>query len=756
MKRPLMGFGIALVAGVAAAWYETALWFVLTAAVVYVICCRFWAGSSWKYNLGLFVFFIVGFCRTLSGQNNQISISSEITGSIYKIQQKEKCLYFSVKTSENEKVLAIIMNEDIPEQIFYKGQVVSLRGEAEVFSEPVNPGQFNEKNYYMSQGIDYRIWAEKVELVSEGNKLFLILRVLEKLKKNMADVYDDCMCESSSGVLRAAVLGDRSGFGGDLRRYYQKNGWLHLITVSGLHLSFIAAGFYQRIRKWGIGLTPSVIAALIIMGAYGYMADFGDSMLRAMGMMFFLLAGDFFGRRADTPTSAVLTCAVMLIKRPERCLSSGFLLSFAAVGGMILGNWFFGQFESKKKDCFQNKIKKALSIQAGIFLTTLPLVLWYMFEIPVLGLFYNFFMIPFVSMLVPAAFLWGLAGSFPLAFISDFSRIFLSGADKILNIIHKLPSAVWVCGRPALRLIFIYIICIAVGVVFINYKKSVRGKFLLLAACFLIAGWRGRKDRIICMDVGQGDAVCVITRSGRCLFIDGGSSDVKGLYEYRIEPLLKYYGVRCIDVWFLTHGDNDHVSGIREALSSKGISVRHLLLPDVPEDKVLSEIILTAEGRRIQVQNIYPGDAAEMGDFRLTCLYPEKGIKIKDKNNASLVLMLKRKNFTMLLTGDLERDGEEVLLEQRVDLNSNVLKAGHHGSSGASSERFLEAVRPEWTIISCGLNNVYGHPHKETLERLKAAGSQWVSTAQQGALTIEFKDETYQIQGYCKKEQGCD
>ena len=759
MKRPLMGMGIALVAGAAAVWAEMPLLCVCFGALAALLYLKFRTDSSWKYILGLSVFLIVGFCRTMAAEQRAVPLEEDVCGRLYKIQDKEKSRYLFLKT-ENGKVLVIETGEEEIRQPLYKGQILAVRGKAEYFEPPGNPGQFDEKNYYRSQGIAYRVWADGVEVLSEGRMFFRKLRILEKLRTAISGVYTETMGPSGAAVLRAAVLGDRSEFRGDLRRYYQENGWLHLVTVSGLHLSFIAMGFYRRLRRWGVSMDLSVLLASVLMAAYGYMTDLGDSMLRAMGMMGLTLGAELSGRKTDLMTSLVFTGAVMVFLRPERLLSSGFLLSFGAVGGMAFGKWLWTSLQNGENiQGIQMKAGYALCIQSGIFLTTLPLVLWNMFEIPVIGMGYNFFMIPLVSVLIPAAFTAGLAGVCGLPLISGAAALILKAADGILAGVHRLPSMTWVCGKPEGWQVLLYIFCILGWAFLRKRKKKISGRLLLASGCLILLILRLPADRIICMDVGQGDGICIMTEEGQTLFIDGGSSDVKALFQYRLEPLMKYYGLRKIDLWLLTHGDEDHISGIREALEEGRAEIEKIAFPDIDGDEALENIEILAKKRGISVVRLLRGDEFEAGNFHFDCLHPVGTAVGGDKNNTSLVLALRRElrerlteaeasDFTMLLMGDAEGESEAEMLK-RGDLSGcHILKAGHHGSAGASTEAFLEAVCPEWALISCGEKNRYGHPAEETLKRLEGAGCRWLTTARYGALTVEFGNGRYFIYGY--------
>lgn len=746
MKRPLMGLGIALVVGIAAALFEISVWIIGIISVAVILYSIFLKDSSWKYGVGLSFFFVVGFCRTVFIQQPEVLLENELQARVYKTQEKEKTFFVFLKETSGERILAVIMKEDM-KQTFYKGQILRVSGESEYFSTPGNPGQFDEKTYYKSQGVDYRMWVDKVHILSEGNSFYQYLRWLEILRQKISEFYEKYMERDGAAVFQAAVLGERVLFQGDLQRYYQENGWLHLVTISGLHLSFIALGFYRWIRKMSLPLIPSMATAVLLMGAYGYMTDLGDSMLRAMGMMSFLLAGELLGRQRDVMTSLVLTADVMVMLRPERILSAGFLLSFGAVAGVELGRWFCKMMDTKKR---------ILWMQTGIFLTTLPMIVWYMFEIPLLGFFYNFFMIPLVSCIVPIGFMAGLIGIWGLPVLSQGAGLVLAGGDRILQLVHQLPSAVWVCGRPELWQLILYILLLGTSMVMIAKGGKKAWKCCLTGACLLMLCFRIREDRIVCMDTGQGDGICLMTKGGSAVFIDGGSSDVSKLYEYRIEPLLKYYGIRDIDLWLLTHGDKDHVSGIKEVLDSGRGKIRQIGMPDIYEDDVLNEIKTRGEQQGIPVERIYRNNKVILGNFQLTCIFPEKEWCGSDKNNNSLVLSLERgkgqEPFRMLLMGDLESPGEKILLDMGINLQCDILKAGHHGSSGSSSGVFLEAAKPAWAVISCGLNNSYGHPHRETLERLEDIDCEWLTTAKMGAVIVEFSKKSYQVSAYKMKD----
>ncbi len=268
--------------------------------------------------------------------------------------------------------------------------------------------------------------------------------------------------------------------------------------------------------------------------------------------------------------------------------------------------------------------------------------------------------------------------------------------------------------------------------------------------------------QVTMIDVGQGDSIFIKDREGIVYLVDGGSSSVTSVGSYRMEPFLLSQGIAQLDYVFATHGDEDHVNGIQELLEGQtlGIKIRTLVLP--PEeyvDEKLKDLAQTAVEHGTKVAVIRQGQ--RVGRV-LTCLGPV-GTSETDKNKmvgvleagneASTVLKLEDGVFRMLLTGDLEGNGEKQLTET---LNKEqgshflILKAGHHGSKNSSSAEFLKTVSPRATLISAGKNNRYGHPHAETLERLREAGSKVWSTQECGAITLRSDGEKVRIEKYVK------
>lgn len=324
--------------------------------------------------------------------------------------------------------------------------------------------------------------------------------------------------------------------------------------------------------------------------------------------------------------------------------------------------------------------------------------------------------------------------------------------------------------------------------------------FLLLGVVILT--WRFRPElKVTFLDVGQGDCIFLQTENGDSYLTDGGSSSVSKVGKYRMIPFLKYQGASQIKAVFVSHADSDHYNGIAELLEQaelEGIRVENLVLTDIADEcrsEGYEELVELAGQNGITVQLLHEGQQLQDGELLFQCLHPSKGYRAEDLNETSMVLLVTYREFSMLLTGDVQGAGEEHLTQELQDwkepgvtqmqdvirisgeeesiederieeqieekrpqnkMGANhteteltILKVAHHGSKNSTSEEFLKAANPKLAIISCGKGNRYGHPHEETLERLEKADVPWFCTKDYGAITVTVDDKSrVQVRGY--------
>jgi competence protein ComEC len=264
---------------------------------------------------------------------------------------------------------------------------------------------------------------------------------------------------------------------------------------------------------------------------------------------------------------------------------------------------------------------------------------------------------------------------------------------------------------------------------------------------------------IMMLDVGQGDCIYIRDENGISYLFDGGSTDVKQAGKYRIYKTLRYMGIRRIDYAVISHGDADHVNGIKELIDMSGASftVGEVVMPDIKDkdsEESYAGMIEYAHKAGINISYKKAGDVLVCDNstaFKITCMHPCESYDYEDANDYSAIYMIEYKDFSMLMMGDAGKKAEKCMMndwKERKELKVFALKAGHHGSRYSCSEAFLESIDPAIALISCGKDNRYKHPHKEMLTRLHNMDIKPYRTDEDGAIMINVSADKIKVQVY--------
>ena len=742
---------------------------------------------------------------TLSVPDGYEADKISASGTVERIEEKKKVYAVFL---ENCRIEISGQNFSEPELLVYLemehgqagikiGNRILVKGEAEAFQKARNPGNFDQKFYYEKRGIRLLVRADRAHVTDPETDH--VKNFLHELRSEWKKRLTRHLGEYYGGTMSAILLGEKSGLDEEMKKIYQKNGIGHILAISGLHMSFIGSGLYGLLRRAGLPFSGAAVSGGAILILYTVMIGGSVSAVRAL-LMFLIRAGaDVSGRDYDLLTGLSVSAAAVCVWQPLNLLDAAFLLSYGAILGIALYSPVFEDMfglkrrTGKEKTGGKNekwknvtgKLLSGLSSSLAVTFFLMGPVLYYYFEVPPYSAFLNLFVIPVMPFVMGA----GLLGSFLTMFCDPLGGLVLKGCmaaligyDGACGLAGSLPGSRFVTGRPPRWWLALYYGAAVLLYLLHCFMKAHRRRkqeertfrerrtevrctgilLLCLGASmpFVCRAWHTYQGelQITVMDVGQGDGIFIRSDSGKCFFIDGGSSDVSSVGTYRIEPFLLAEGADTLEYVFLSHGDGDHLNGIKEMLENQetGIRIRTLVFP--PE-QFLDETLL--ETARIAVENdtnvvtAKPGDSirdrAASGWFRLVCLAPEETLPAeKGSNSASMVLELTYGEFSMLFTGDLEGMGEKMLTDSGRLGRYTILKAAHHGSSTSGSEAFLEQINPRAAIISAGQDNRYGHPHKETIERLKAAGCSIYSTQESGALTVRTDGRTARITGFLR------
>lgn len=671
-------------------------------------------------------------------------------------------IYNSEKVSiENVKVF-LKENEQVP-----AGTIVLLSGKLERVPGPRNPGEFDSRQYYACERIYYFLKDARIEKKSENYSRYR--QFLLDLRENFSQILTETAGEAAA-VFQAIVLGDKSSLEDETKLRYQMGGIVHIMAISGLHISMLGVGLYQLLMQTGMGIWPSGLIALVVMLQYGMMTGGTVSAMRAVCMFLISVGAKITGRIYDMMTALAAAAILILMEAPAYLYSSGFLLSFGAVLGIGVVSPAVMRLSGVK-----TKIGKSFLASLSVQLTTLPVMLYFYGEVSLAGIFLNLIVLPTVGVVLGsgvAAVLLGLIFLQAGAAAAIPGRILLWAYEKMCVLAGKIPFLTWTGGQPEIWQIAVYygLLGIVLWMDYRNYeekrmtgsyeirmpqimrrwKKTVPEKILQRIICSLcivtgivLLGYHPCPNlKITCLDVGQGDGIVVETSENYRFLIDGGSSKSK-VGQYQILPFLKSQGISRLDGILISHTDGDHISGVKELLDFMGkglisLRVASLYLPKLscPSEE-WEELVKAAEIAGVQVHMVSRGDTVKGGELKLTVLSPKQGASGENVNEDAMVFRLEYKDFNGLFTGDIGAETEEKLLEENMLTDMDFLKVGHHGSRYSSSQPFLDTIRPQVAVISCSETNTYGHPSPETIERLEACGCQVEYTMKSGAVTLE-------------------
>lgn len=621
------------------------------------------------------------------------------------------------------------------------GTTLAVKGKIESFRQARNDGNFDEQQYYETLKTDCRFSVS--EIIGCYGREDVIAEKLYQLRKKFKEIIAENMTDSYAGIVTVMVLGDKSLLPQETKEQYQKAGISHILVISGLHISMLGMGVFRLLRVFRCRkVTASLLAIGLLLG-YGTMIGMGVSTVRALLMFSLGLLASIIGRTYDRLTALSAAVFVLLCQNPFLLEYSGFQLSVAAIVGVVLA----GEHAENVK------------VSGMIQLVTLPLIAYNYFELPLWALPVNLLVLPLMSILLFLGVAGCLAGlwSAKLAHLLLLPNyLILEFYDKISGLSLKLPGANWVVGQPSVgQIILYYLLLLASLKLYHKFDKMKKSKIispvhfgLTISMLLVILTYRGNgTPKIDVLDVGQGDAVCLQANRNTTFFIDGGSSNVKEVGKYRIEPYLKSNGIAAVTYWFVSHADTDHVSGLLELLAS-GYPIEHLVVSKAAvHNENWEQIITLAEEREIPVIELRAGDYIRIGEQEICCIFPADSFVSSDINACSMVLWYKAGDFSGIFTGDISSAEEQLLLETNYQ-SVIYYNAAHHGSNYSNSEEWLERLSPLISTISCSETNTYGHPGVDAVAHMSGVGGDIYMTKDTGQITIAIKEIYTEVSNY--------
>lgn len=683
------------------------------------------------------------------------------------------------------------------------GHIV-VRGRLEPLLSLRNPGCFDGELYNRINNIGGRLTKARLLTSSDKQENTLFQQLQKRLSEwNVAlrEALNARLGKHFGTLLGNMLLGGSSSLDDEIRDVFVANGLAHLLSVSGTHLVLLAGLCTSLLRAVpSLWRKPLLTIAL---GIYALLCGLRPPVLRALLMSVVLLWGrqaevkepekksikqsqHYPNPRAERGYLLCLVALVLLLFKPLWLLDLGFQLSFGAAAGLI---WLLPACTKRLLTIVPEFLAEPLAVTMAAQLATLPILVANFHQLSLISIASNVLLLPVLELAVLLAVLGTVLANLSLAILVSLGDMLLHSASFFLaqllqqgSYLASLPYSQLVIGSLPLWCAVLYyaFILLWADVSTLQFWSNRERRWLMTSVAVVLAGaflWQRYAPQPLqayFLDVGQGDCVVVTAKkfTKRMVVV----YDTGGLPNYDtgkqvVAPFLRYLGQSSIDVLILSHYDYDHVGGTLGLLEQ--CKVRELVLPQEALDATslpLYEAITKAAARRgthISVAQqgrswllgegavlslVVPADLAQ--HYALVTQYTQTVDSGDEQNqqappslagnDASTVLTLRSPRGSLLLTGDLGSEGEQGLELGQFD----VFKAGHHGSKHSNSEAFLQHIQPQITVVSCGFNNRYGHPHQETIERLQAVGSQIFRTDLQGCIQLCFDESGIKCYSY--------
>ena len=766
----------------------------LSSLIVAVFCKR----NLWRNILLVGFFVLLGLLNGLrvgpsAAEQLQPYFGKEVvlTGRLEPLSSKEQQTYTSC-------ILQCEVLQQGKQTIVYNGRVrltlpqridgtVIVQGRLEELQALRNPGCFDSELYNRINNIGGRLTKAKVIETSVTHKASSFWHQAQEKLAHMnliiRKAFDAKIGKSLGALLGSMLFGGSSSLDEATKDIFTANGLSHLLSVSGTHLvllaGLLAALLSPLPQSW------RRIMMTLCLGMYALICGLKPPVLRALLMSLVLLWGKGENKgcnasrqpyKAERGYLLCLVALILLLFKPLWLLDLGFQLSFGAAAGLVC---LLPACQRLVPDALPDFIAEALSVTMAAQLATLPILVANFHQVSLIAFVSNLILVPVLEFAVLISILGIALASIPLAMLGVMGEKLLYTASLCLEalllqgkILASLPYSQLIIGSLPLWCAFSYYVLILVwaDVPALQLWSNIERRWLMTGIASLLVGmlcWQRLAPQPLqayFLDVGQGDCVIITTKNKTIVYDTGGLPNYD-TGKNIVAPFLRSLGRGSVDALILSHYDFDHVGGAVGLMEK--LQVQELVLPkealDVSSLPLYEVITQTAFSRGTKISIAEQGRSWQLGTNAILSIVVPADLANNSQiamqtetapissdnemplgNDASTIVALQSPNGSLLLTGDLGSDKENELEWG----NFTVFKAAHHGSRNSNSEEFLQKIRPEMTIISCGKNNRYGHPHQETLERLEQVGSKIYRTDAQGYLRLVFDESGIKCYSY--------
>lgn len=610
--------------------------------------------------------------------------------------------YFKTKA---EKEL-FIKSVDVYDTLRLNGELEEAEGSKDIYS-------FDYKQYLKSKNINYIIKIDKITLISKEKSFFKGIKCF-LLKRN------------SNPYIKAFIFGNNKSILTDVMSSYQEIGISHLFAISGMHVGLLTLVISKLLKKLNIKEKSIFIIISLFLFFYLFITGVSPSILRAIFFYLFFSINKIYNLNIKGVNIFMLIFSISLLVNPYYIHEVSFLYSYTISFSLLLvGN----------KINNDSYFKRLFLTSLISFIVSFPITIYFFNQINILSVFYNMLFVPLISMVVfPLSII-----TYIIPFFEPIFNVFISLMEFLALKFNVISFSKLIFSSLPRYYYILYIIGVILFIYFYNKKIISVLPILLLALFNYLYPVFFNQNYLMFLDVGQGDSILIHSKNKTMLVDTGGvmnysrekwqeRKNKKSLTDYVTIPILKKLGIRKIDYLVLTHGDFDHMG---EALKLiKQYRVEDIYLNQGNFNLLEKKVIKKYR----HVYQIREKEEIVLGNINIVQINKE----FSDENDSSSILLMYYKNKKILLTGDASKKSEEYILNKYNIGKIDVLKIGHHGSKTSTSDELLKELRPSLAIISCGKNNRFNHPHKETIDKLKEYRIKYLRTDISGTIRIDL------------------
>lgn len=676
------------------------------------------------YLVAIFLGVIITLCF-INQRTSELEIREPILIYSDQVKVSDNFFYGEGKIGKNKVLVNGSANKSFEKELnkYHVVYLVNYKAKVETIMPATNPGEFDYQKYYRSKKIRERVKLESYQIYPKQIAVFDWVHMLRKFLMN----YFEKMPQYTRFFACEMVLAQNPSTDNKvLLNSYRDLGIIHLLSISGLHVSLYILGITWLgtvMKRTEEEVTILCVTFLVI---EILLSNFQAGFVRASLSYFW---GVFFKRKKIMVSSGDKLGIVVLthlLFNPLLFLSSGAILSYLLVFGLEISKDF-------------KKIRQNFALN----LLITPILLHNFYRINFLTVIYNFLIVPiFNFILLPLTFIviflfWCLPATVKLS-----EPIFKGLADLTNFIADKQLGLVTFGQINWLQTIFLLVVTVFLIILPKHKIQKLKLRSIIVGAyvsifCLIHFPLKGQVSFI---DVGQGDSILITTPLNRKTYLidTGGKLNFgKKKSEPQLNritiPFLYAQGIDHLDGVFLSHQDADHIGDLKALLDQ--IPVEKLYFARGLTDNQSFRRKINGHLKDVQLIPLLAGDKVKTKDLNFDVVYPFKpGL---GKNEDSLSLTFKLANKRWLFTGDLGREGEKEILNH-YNLQVDYFKLGHHGSKTSSDPDFLKQLNPQLVFISSGRNNRFGHPHQETLKTLKDLSISYLNTQDSGTITWNY------------------